>query len=69
MNTKKIWTTSIILGLMIAVFAYLTVYTKGKDTSAAAENKVVQSTDSIKTVSSQAKKPAIPQRDFKNPNR
>jgi Flp pilus assembly protein CpaB len=67
MNTKKIWAISIILGLMVAVFAYITIFSKGKATSAAVEAKVTQLDINKKTVNNGVKNPTIPPRDFKNP--
>ncbi|MBT2727431.1 Flp pilus assembly protein CpaB [Bacillus sp. ISL-75] len=69
MNTKKIWIISFILGLTVAGFAYLTLFTK-ENVSSASEGQVNQVSEdkkdnkSEKQVTDKDKKIV---RDFKNP--
>ncbi|CRK81537.1 Flp pilus assembly protein CpaB [Neobacillus massiliamazoniensis] len=66
MNTKKIWIISLILGLAVASITYLTVFSKGKASTASA---VEVSKEKVKetAVNAQAKEEKVQGRDFNNP--
>lgn len=57
MNTKKIWIISIILGLVLTVFAYLTIFSNIKSTTSVKVSQKVTKPD----------KAVVPKRDFTNP--
>ncbi|MDN3019725.1 Flp pilus assembly protein CpaB [Paenibacillus sp. BSR1-1] len=74
MNTKKIWMISLILGMMVAAFAYLTIFSK-ENVSTAADGQVTQEQqkkDSQTDKQAEEKKKAEEEkkkleREFKNP--
>ncbi|MEH7501320.1 Flp pilus assembly protein CpaB [Neobacillus drentensis] len=66
MNTKKIWIISLILGVAVAGIAYLTVFSKGKASSASGV-VVTQEKEEKKAGDEQAKKEKELEREIKNP--
>ncbi|PLS06925.1 Flp pilus assembly protein CpaB [Neobacillus cucumis] len=69
MNTKKIWMISLILGITVACFSYLTIFSKDEVSNAASGETVTQeknpknSTQTEKKTSDEQKPP----REFSNP--
>jgi Flp pilus assembly protein CpaB len=76
MNTKKIWMISLILGIVVAAFAYLTIFSKDKISSAAGiqngQEQVQKKDDPLNKQieaknKTETKKKQYPERQFSNP--
>lgn len=68
MNVKKIWSWSILFGLLVATVAYFTVFSSHKSTTASSEHEVTQAEEDKKEEEHKAEtEKLISKREFPNP--
>lgn len=67
MNTKKIWMISVVLGMAVAAFAYITIFSKDTITTASgAESSQEQKKEDPSNKQAEKKKEEKPEREFTN---